>query len=182
MKKLFFVAALSLGLMATTTAQETYFGTKAGLNLANLAGDDIEGNSMLIGFSVGGFASIGISEAFSVQPELLYSTKGSSFDEGGDYVLSYIDIPIMAKYNVSDEIHFELGPQIGLLMAADADGNDVKEFFSGTDIGLAVGGGYTLESGIDLSLRYATSLSTITEDSEGDVKNTVIQVAVGYRF
>lgn len=202
MKKLFMVAAMSLGLIATTNAQETYFGTKAGINLANMTGKDANETSMMIGFSVGGFASIGLSEAFSVQPELMYSIKGSS-SASKNFSLSYLDVPILAKYNISDEIHVELGPQIGLLMAASYDGNDMKDWFKGLDLGLAVGGGYTLESGIDLSLRYITSLSSIGEDrdtkvitydSNGvptgtktvtnsvDLKNSVIQIAVGYKF
>ena len=201
MKKLFMVAAMSLGLIAATNAQETYFGAKTGLNLANVTGD-VEENSMLIGFSVGGFVSVGISEAFSLQPELLYSTRGTSYD-GGNFVTSYLDIPILAKYNFSDEVHAELGPQIGLLMGASADGTDVKDGYKSMDLGLAIGGGYTLESGIDISLRYVTSLSSFAEDFESteitydaagmpngtkvvtkevDLKHSVIQIAVGYKF
>lgn len=126
---------------------------------------DVKDNSMLIGFSIGGLASIGISETFSVQPELLYSTRGTGFT-GGNFVTSYLDIPILAKYNFSDEIHAELGPQIGLLMGASANGTDVKDGYKSMDLGLAIGGGYTLESGIDISLRYATSLSSVAEDYE----------------
>ena len=44
-------------------AQKTQFGVKAGVNFATLAGDS-DGASSIVGFNVGGFAEIKISENF----------------------------------------------------------------------------------------------------------------------
>ena len=51
-------------------------------NFATLGGDteDLDG---LTSFHVGGVAEISFSEKFSVQPELLYSAQGASFEESG---------------------------------------------------------------------------------------------------
>ena len=82
--------------MITANAQDVKFGLKAGLNLANIAGDDLQ-NALLItggalggsfeitkkvkpGILVGGYVSIGINDRFSLQPELLYSAQGARFE------------------------------------------------------------------------------------------------------
>ncbi|MEX2379984.1 MAG: porin family protein [Vicingaceae bacterium] len=204
MKKLLFIAAISLGVVVSANAQDTKIGAKAGINLANMTGDDVEDADMLIGFQVGGYVHLGLSDAFAIQPELLFEMKGASYDAGDDESvstnLSYISIPILAKYMITEELDVHLGPQIGLLMSAETDGEDVSDFYKSTDFGLAVGAGYELESGLNFSLRYAMSLSTIGEDFEesfvnpltgetetmtfeaGDIKNSVITIAVGYSF
>ena len=82
MKKLFFaitVIALSAG---TTQAQTTTFGLKAGMTGANekASSDGINiTTSTKIGFYAGAMADIGISENFSIQPELFYSSMGGTF-------------------------------------------------------------------------------------------------------
>jgi hypothetical protein len=182
MKKLLLSAFAVCAFAFTTNAQEVTFGAKAGLNLANLTGD-VEGNSMLAAAHVGGMAEISFSDKFAVQPEVLFSMQGASSDFG-DLNLNYINIPIMAKYFVTEEISLEAGPQIGLLMSAKADGEDVKDFYSGTDFGLNIGAGYKMESGLNFGLRYGIGMSNIidAEGSEADVKNSNIQVSVGYFF
>ena len=96
MKKII-LSALAVFVFGFTNAQEVKFGLKGGLNVANITGD-IEDNSSKVGFHVGGFAEIKVSEKFSVQPELLFSTQGTKFDFEGTNVnfnLSYLNIPIM---------------------------------------------------------------------------------------
>lgn len=203
MKKLLFIAAISLGVVVSANAQDTKFGAKAGLNLANMTGDDVEDAEMLIGFQIGGYAHIGISDAFAIQPELLFDTKGASYDAGDESVsnnLSYISVPILAKYMVTEGFDIHLGPQIGILMSAKFDGEDNSDSYKSTDFGLAAGAGYELESGLNFSLRYSMSLSTIGEEYEtsftnpvsgatttstveaGDIRNSVITIAVGFSF
>jgi len=74
MKKLF-LAAFAVFAFTSMNAQEVKFGAKAGVNLATLGGDaeDVDGRTS---FHVGGVAEIIISEKFSVQPELLFSSVG----------------------------------------------------------------------------------------------------------
>jgi long-subunit fatty acid transport protein len=192
MKKLFFaaVAVLAFGF---TNAQETKFGAKAGLNLSNLTGD-AEGNSMKVGFQVGGFAEIKISEKFAIQPELVYSAQGAKFEEEFfgetfefDLNLGYINVPVLAKYYVAEKFSLEAGPQVGFLISAKAKGEgeseDVKEDFNTLDFGFNLGAGFDVSENINLSLRYTAGLSNIAKDS-GDQKvgNNNIAFAVGYRF
>lgn len=135
------ITAIAFGF--SSMAQLTY-GPKLGLNLANVSGDDVENNSMLIGFNVGAACNYGINDMFSVQGELLFDVKGAKYegeDENGDkkdipFKLSYINIPILAQAQFGDEIKFygELGPTIGFLMGATWDGESEFKVPSGFDI------------------------------------------------
>ena len=124
MKKLLLTAVFAVLTIASINAQE--FGAKAGVNFASLNGDeDFDGRTS---FFVGGVVEFEISESFSLQPELLYSSQGakSSFSEEGFDIestikLDYLNIPIMAKYYVTEGFSIEAGPQIGFLLSAKAE-------------------------------------------------------------
>ena len=190
MKKLMLLAAVAVFGFSNVNAQEVKFGAKAGVNFASIGGDDTDGQKSRTSFHVGGVAEIGISDTFAVQPELLYSSVGTKFDEGdGEIKLDYISLPIMAKYKVAEGFSLEAGPQIGFLLSAKAEGGgesvDVKDFVKGLDLGVGVGAGYTLDSGLNFAARYSLGLSNIN-DGEGsdDFKNqnNVFQISVGYFF
>ncbi|MCD4735624.1 MAG: PorT family protein [Bacteroidales bacterium] len=188
MKKAIFVFSIMfVGL--TTMAQFTY-GPKVGLNLANMSGDDVEDNSMLVGFFVGGLANYGISDLFSVQAELLYDTKGTMYEttnannetEKIANSLGYLSIPILAKATFgSGDIKFfgVLGPQIGFLMSAKFDGESemtfgnttikYKDNFKSTDFGLTFGAGALIPVGgmkMTVDARYTLGLTSIGEEQE----------------
>ncbi len=185
MKKVVLTAA-AIFAFGFANAQETKFGAKVGLNLSNFTGD-VTDNSMKIGFQVGGFANIGVSDKFAVQPELVYSTAGAKFSDGS-LDLSYLNIPVMAQYKVADKFSLEAGPQIGFLMSAKAKADgigsaDAKELFNSTDFGLNLGAGYDVAENMNIGVRYSIGLSNIAKDS-GDEKlgNSNIALAFGYKF
>jgi len=194
MKKIKFVlmiAAIAIGFGAM--AQFTY-GPKVGLNLANLRGDDVDNNKMLIAFNAGVAGNIAISEMFAVQVEALYDAKGAKYEgtdasgneENYPFSLGYITVPILAQASFGDEIKFygELGPTIGLLMSAkldgesemttmDGSGNTVtvkyKDNYKSTDFGLGIGAGAKVPlSGLALVIgaRYNLGLTNIGEEQE----------------
>jgi hypothetical protein len=181
----FFVAILTLSASAQLSG-----GLKGGLNLANFAGD-VEDNSMRIGFHVGGFLTFNVSDALSIQPEVLYNSVGSKFESGNfdfEYVLDYISIPVMVLYNVNENFNIQVGPQLGLLTSAkgksDGASVDLKDFFKGTDFGVNLGVGLNFGK-ISASARYSLGLANIVEEEgEGDEKitNSVIQASIGYRL
>ncbi|MES2573566.1 MAG: porin family protein [Bacteroidota bacterium] len=174
------VAVLAFGF---ANAQDVKFGAKAALNVSNLDGD-IDGSS-LIGFQVGGFAEIKFSEKFAIQPELVYSTQGAKTEAFGpevDIKLAYINIPVLAKYYVAKSFSVEAGPQVGFLLSADVDGEDVKDIFSSTDFGIAAGLGYDFTENLSAGVRYYLGLSNALDVSGADSKNSVLAVSVGYKF
>jgi hypothetical protein len=182
MKKV--VLSLVVLLISASAFAQLSGGVKGGLNLANWGGD-AEGTDMRPAFHVGGYVNFALSDAISLQPELLYNSVG--FKEGdGSLVADYISIPVMLLYNVNENFNIQAGPQLGLLMSAKAkeDGNsvDFKDFFTGTDFGVNVGVGANFGK-LNAAARYCIGLANIIEDS-GDQKvtNNVIQLSLGYKL
>ena len=186
MKKILLTAAAVVA-SCFANAQDAKFGAKAGLNFSSIAG--FEGAKNQVGFHIGGYATISVSDKFAVQPELLYSAQGAKF-EGGSLNLSYINIPVMAKFNVADKFNLEVGPQIGLLMSATAKSDnggseDYKSLMNSTDFGLNFGAGYEVAENINVGLRYSLGLSQLQKElvtGATAYKNTNIQLSLGYSF
>lgn len=156
-------------------------GLKAGLNLANGSGDNADAldASMLATFHVGAYGQFGLSDALTLQPEVLYYGAGASSD-AGDVKLSYLAVPVMFKYALGETFNIQAGPQIGLLMSAEYDGDDIKDGLKGTDFGFNIGAGATFGK-FSADARYSLGLSNI-DDAGGDWKNNVIQLSIGYQL
>ena len=197
MKKLFLITVLGLFITAMSFAQgELRIGAKAGLNIASIGGDayvtGFSGFDSRTSFHVGALVEVPISDKISVQPEVLYSSQGSKFNFGfgstPDVKLDYVNIPILGKYHIIEGLSGELGPVIGILVKAEADGDgetqDIKESYKSTDIGVAIGASYRLPMGVFFSLRYNKGVTDINDDPDISAKNqnNVFQVSAGYSF
>lgn len=189
-------------------AQKAEFGIKGGLNSSDFNGDtDGVDLKSRIGFNVGAFVSIQLAEKIILQPEILYSTQGAKAENvtapiddmlfTGDikFNLSYINVPVMIKYYVSDKFNFEAGPQIGFLTSAETstklDGysqtfdEDAKKYFESVDFGLNFGAGYDFTKNFSAGVRYNLGLSNILKTEQGDdseSQNSVFSISVGYKF
>ncbi len=207
MKKIILSSLFVLS-VSFTYAQKAKFGIKGGLNSSNFSGDTggIDFKSR-IGFNVGAFAAIKLSEKITLQPEILYSTQGAKavnvsalYDDviyTGDvkFNLSYINVPVMIKYYVADKFNLEAGPQIGFLTSAKTstklDGSsqtvdeDIKDSFESVDFGLNFGAGYDFTKNVSAGIRYNLGLSNIFKTENGDdskTQNSVFSLSVGYKF
>lgn len=214
MKKLLF-AAIAVFTFGSANAQDMSFGAKAGLNVASVSGDDTDGQKSLLGAHFGVFAEFKVSDKFSFQPELLYSMQGAKAESaetetfGGQTYsyskeiklkLSYLNIPLMAKYYVTEKFSLETGPQIGFLLKAEnesestvttpggsvsnSETTDGKDFTKGVDFGLNFGLGYNFTENVSAGVRYNLGLSDINdiEGYTGKNQNSVFQVSLGYKF
>lgn len=194
MKKVLLVAALvSLG---TLVQAQTKFGAKAGANFYQFGGEDgsdLENQKMKVGFNLGLFANLTISEMFSVQPELLYSNQGSMVKEGDakyTYNLNYINIPIMAQYNNPSGFYAETGPEIGFLASAkgkmtfdgDSESEDIKDSFKGFNFSWGLGAGFKMANGFGIGARYMLGLANIVDSEDAKVTNNGFHVGVFYTF
>ena len=165
----------------TTAGAQTRYGIKAGGNIASLAGAD--GVSSKFGFHVGGVMEFKLSEKFSLQPELLYSTQGATSTADSSYKINfnYLNVPIMAKYFLAEGISLEAGPQVGVAVTLeDSEGTDLELTHENFDYGLNLGGGYELPSGLFVQVRYYLGLMNIS--IKEDYMNSVMQFSVGYKF
>ncbi|PJE42219.1 MAG: hypothetical protein CUR32_05310 [Flavobacterium sp.] len=149
------------------------FGVKAGLNNSNYTGD--ADTDAATSFYVGGLVDFAVSEKFHVQPELLYSVEGADEDS-----MTFLRLPIMAKYYVADGFSLQAGPEFAFKIAAENELTD--EFTKSLDYGLGIGAGYELESGLFFDARYNLGLANISDVDGFDVGTSSIQVGLGYRF
>ncbi|MDG1779007.1 MAG: porin family protein [Flavobacteriaceae bacterium] len=191
MKKLFLLM-ISL-VVCSLHAQNVTFGAKAGLNFASLTGDDAEDIDGRTSLHLGATAEFSLSETFSIQPELLYSGQGFTANESDVDItgkMDYINLPIMAKFYAAEGLSLEIGPQIGFLLSAKAEGKsegnsvsiDFKDESKSVDFGANFGIGYKLDSGINFGFRYNLGLISVSEEDSEDLKSNVLQLSVGYNF
>ena len=185
MKKLCIVAILAIFSVTSMKAQEAKFGAKAGVNFSNFTGD-IDMNKALTGFHIGAFVELELSEAITLQPELLFSTQGTKFEESGvsvDFDANYINLPVMFKYGVAEGLNLEAGPQIGFLISAEIADEDLKDEMESIDFGMNVGASYDFSEQLFAQARYNIGLTNVIKDSGDEkIQNSVISVSLGYRF
>lgn len=188
MKKLLLFIALAIAGQTYLSAQEFGLGAKAGVNFANIGGDDYDGKSKT-GFHVGLVAEFMLTDRFGIQPEVLYSTQGTKIEESGTEFgmsynieakqnLDYINVPVLVKYYFTDALSLEFGPQIGFLVKGEQDytmsfdgetesgKEDIKEYVKSTDFGLAAGLGYKFNGGLFVNARYVLGLSNINDENQ----------------
>ena len=80
-KKKVLLTAVAIFAFGFANAQEVKFGVKAGLNMSTVQGGYYSG-AVKPGFHIGGLAEIKLNDKFAIQPELLYSLKGSDYNAG----------------------------------------------------------------------------------------------------
>ena len=199
MKKVLLV--LTAITVTTLSYAQVQFGVKAGVNIATVTGsgansDNIPGKTSLINFNAGGLVSIPVSGSFSVQPELVYSgqgVKGSEDGESETVNLSYLNVPILAKYMIASGFSVEAGPQIGFLLSAKEKVTEGSSSATTTipntnsvDFSIAAGVSYLLSSNnLGFDARYNIGLTNVNSGagaSSDEIKNGVIQIGVFYMF
>ncbi|WP_165903575.1 porin family protein [Hymenobacter gummosus] len=172
----------------------TLLGLKAGSSLTTFRGAAAEGQRYKAGLHFGVLVNTRISRRVSIQPEVLYSQKGSRLTEGAassQNRFSYVDVPLLAR------VHFgcfyaEAGPQYSLLLSAKSRQGEavqnVTDAFRTSDFGYVGGLGLQLRNGLGLGLRYHGGLrSTVRpylttggRTARPDLRNAGLQASVFY--
>ena len=187
MKKNILIAALIFLGTLNSQAQLLRLGAKAGLNYANLTGTKVSVNpenykkDAITSYHIGLLAEIKLTEKFGIQPELLYSTQGASYNNLGNEIkneLGYLAIPVMAKIYLNNTFSLELGPQASFLLSEKDNVNieDSKTF----DFAVAGGLGVKITKGIFVQARYGLGLTEVSTNAKA--KNSVVQVSAGFMF
>jgi hypothetical protein len=203
------IVAAAFGVLIAGSAQAQTIGFKLGPSFSTVSTDapDVNVNT-LTRFTGGGFVRFGFG-GLSLQPELMYVTKGFSttFTEEGqtvdvDFRLDYIEIPVLlvlpipTATGISPFLYagpafaFEVGCKIagsggGISATVDCDA-DGEDFFERNkfDVGAMLGGGVALPMGpgaVTLEGRYNFGLININKtDGDDSMKNRSGAVLVGY--
>jgi Outer membrane protein beta-barrel domain len=180
MKKHFFLAALLALAAFSSQAQLLKIGMKAGLNYANFSGTSIQTDA-ITSYHAGLVSEIKLLEKFAIQPELLYTTQGATYENAGSEFkneLGYIAIPVLAKIYLSKSISLELGPQASFLLSEknNFDVEDPNTFEFAIDAGLSL----KITKSIFIQGRYVLGLTDISPNA--DAKNSVFQLSAGLMF
>jgi hypothetical protein len=207
-------AALSAGTNSFAQEQQTSaenslapkFGIKGGVNLTNMYVQDVSDENMKVGFNAGFFAKLPVTRGFSIQPELLYTSKGAketynNFIEGeGEYRfnLNYIELPVLAVFNVAKNFNVHVGPYVSYLAAANIkdlkDNGTMDEIteldadnFNRVDYGVAGGFGidisnFTLGARYNYGFREIGKSGSLSGQLTKDSKNSAISLYIGVGF
>jgi len=193
--KTFFLSLLVVPFFVTSAIAQCGYGVKAGINISNHKttgeGENVNTNP-LVGFHIGGYGHYFILEPLAVQGELLFSQKGSKWDDpyfSGKDRVNYIDIPILVRYQFLEYLNVHTGPQLGILVGAkqisdEGDKIDIKDYYKGTDFSLVFGAEGNLPHNINIAIRYILGVSTINTEAEywEGWKNSVWQISFIYRI
>lgn len=204
--------AIILGASTTTiNAQvnngEAQFGVKGGVNFSNMYTQDVDDNNVLTSFNAGIYASFPITDFIAIQPEVLYSRKGSelSYDNvfatgKAQFKLNYIEVPVLVKANLTKNLNIHAGPYIAYLVDAqvknESDGGSFNfednlnnDDFNKFDAGISAGIGLDFET-IGIGARYNYGLTTVGKErttggttyTVPDGKNSNISVYMTYKL
>ena len=190
MKTILSVALATILFTTTATAQNVNIGIKGGLNITNLNDDNGTTYDSKIGFNVGLLGHIHLAPQLALQPELLYSLQGAKYTVSNletNINLGYLNIPLNVQYMFDNGFRLQAGPQIGLLMNAKSETNnvktDIKDNLKTVDFGVTAGLGYVHPaSGFGVDARYNLGLSDISESDASKLTNRGFQIGVFYLF
>jgi outer membrane protein with beta-barrel domain len=185
MKKMLFFAAMLTS--AATYSQGFQLGVKGGVNVSNYTGGDIE-NSAIVGFHAGATFGFLLGEHFALQPEVLFSAQGAKVKGIGNneekFNVSYINVPVMAKFRFTGGFYLEAGPQVGFKVNESVPDNTIENFAKDLDLSLAAGLGYHSPIGLGVGARYNAGLSKVGDFDGGtvdpDFRNSTLQFFVFY--
>ncbi|HEX7118383.1 MAG TPA: porin family protein [Longimicrobiales bacterium] len=198
----FTVAVIGAALPQAGHAQGISLGAKAGLNMADLSGDDISDVNMRTGFTVGAYLTLSTPGMFALQPEVLFSQKGATMEGeilGTSYEShmksTYIEVPVLLRVGVPmpaspAKPFLFVGPSAGFLLSSkqeveaggESEEEDIKDTMKSMDWGAVVGAGLDFGS-LSVDLRANFGLSSIDDTpEENDLKNRTFSVMLGYKL
>jgi hypothetical protein len=194
------VSALALCLLlgsGSVASAQGGGGVLIGVNFAdiNFSDGDAPESDYRTGLAAGFFLNLPLGGTFSLQPEVLYSQKGTKFEEAGGEAsieLDYLDIPVLARVaSGSSGFALFVGPSFGFKVRARAKGED----FDGTelsedigdevetlDVGLVLGAGFQTPR-VFIDGRIQVGLSNVNKgEPEETLKNRVFSIMLGFRL
>ncbi len=187
--KIISFATMLLIFSLSSFSQGLNFGVKGGASINKITGKSFK-EEFTYGYHVGGYVTIGLGKKLSLQPEVLFNQinidKSSyfssiyQFNKINNIKLTYLSIPLLLNYNVSNILTLQAGPQFGILMDQDKNilQNGEQAFKNGD---------FSMIGGLQLKLlkfrvygRYVIGLSNLDNIGDKDKwKSQSIQLGIG---
>ncbi|WP_010251035.1 porin family protein [Myroides injenensis] len=180
------------GIAQEKSNKNTVFGAKAGYNLSSIT--SYEDFNVKSGFHIGAVSETFMSSKLALQIELLFSTLGAELETvdylpnnyTGKFTLNYINIPVMAKYYLTNKFTIHFGPQVGFLVykkyELDGTKKDINRIINNADFGLNAGLGYEFNNNIFIETRGSFGVTKVLSQDYGNNRNIAFQVSLGYKF
>ncbi len=148
-----------------------------GLSTSQVSGDNL-GGFKKAGLLIGGFIDLQLNNVVKGQMEMTFIQKGSNnpnMNENSysDISLSYVEIPVLIKYQQSRTIAIEGGIETAFLISASD--NDIygqisansSKKFNRTDISIFIGINYFINNRLILNSRISNSILPIRAHASG---------------
>lgn len=168
--------------MAGTTAEaKIRLGLKGGLNFASLHTDASSVHDVYnsrTGWHAGAMMNVGLVAGLSLQPEILYSSKGA---DGAS--IGYLEIPVDLQWGISIPLPLvKLRPYVSLTPYASyrvSSGNDMAEL-NNWDGGIGLGAGLDVWK-LQVALKYMWGFGSVTDINAGSkVQNRNVMLSLGF--
>ncbi|MCR4700938.1 MAG: PorT family protein [Bacteroidaceae bacterium] len=172
---------------------------KIGLNIATMTAGDAKSRKA---FAAGVEAEYFVHQNVSLSAGAIYSQQGvrdsktigitdsGAPDADCNFILDYINIPIMANIYASNGLAVKAGIQPGFRIRSKfkltADGTTINadNFTRNFDLAIPLGVSYEFNN-LQFDIRYNIGITNATHDKyteSGDAKNRVVQITLGYKF
>ncbi len=209
MKKILLLICSALILLSADAQKKpgTYWNTiggiKAGVNNTNFRINNTPGgvttDAYNDGLAGGLWAAFPLSNAVSLQSELLYSQMGGNATfpatPGNVYNFyevntNYLTIPVLLKLHLNKVLVIYAGPQFGILARANAEiytsparrEVDYKDSVSKTDLSFAAGIQLFPRNRLHADIRYIYGVKNFWENKAGNYFNQGFQFTLGLRL
>ncbi|MCR4395325.1 MAG: PorT family protein [Candidatus Saccharicenans sp.] len=178
-------------------------GFKLGGGLSSNFGADTFDQSWQPSFMAGVLVELSLTSRLGAGLELNFVRRGSLYRLESDglvyrerYLLDYLEVPLLVKFNFlrgrKPELYLYAGPALALNLRArlkvtldDLEEAVAVDNLQGPDLLAQAGAGAVLALGpgcLLLELRYSHGLRTIATEPEADIRNKSLVILAGFRF
>lgn len=172
-------------------AQDMFLKPMVGGTLATLTGD-VEDAKMKLGLVAGAEFGYKLSDPFAVTAGALVSMQGAKQKDNSEVkdastTMTYLNIPILANYEIIPGLSVKAGLQPGFLLSAKdkatVGGHDYDESITDhckkVDLSIPMGLSYQISDFV-IDARYNLGLTKTNKYGDGSIKNGVIMLTLGY--
>ena len=174
------------------------FGLKAGLNFSNIYGKDKEETSLKTGIIVGGFVLFGLTDRFSLVPEIYYTQKGfKSSNVDIIITLDYLEFSFLGNYKLPTDrdikVNIFAGPAVDLKLRSrikttidNVSQESTLDNVTRFDFALIVGGNFSIaafDGKVLVEPRYTIGFISFDDTAaDSELKHSVFSILIGYSF
>lgn len=183
------------GLLMSITgqAQQITPFVKGGFGFSDwsLSEDSDPNTGMIPAFNLGVFGAMAVHESILIESGLQFSTMGAevkfSDSHSPKFSMGYLNIPVLAKLQLSDEWSIYAGPKVGFLLSAKEKEDygykdDVKRSFKSADFLIEGGVSYKLPTGIEMGIYLTHGLVNVYNAGDTKIHNCGVGINARYNI